>query len=525
MRTWFTSLTSISVLSFSTWVLAQEPPRLAAPTAPAPVAPAPVAPAPGADEAPTASATTATRTEVPPTQEVQPPPSTSPAAPPPPPAAVASDVTKETTPTKPLPSNPTTPIQSKWGATFYGFVSFDAIHDSTQSYAEAAGNAALARSSTYAGQHGRTVLSARNSRVGFKLAAPDFHSIKTSGVIEGDFSGNQPTGITEAQLYTNAAFRLRQFYVKLENPYVDVTFGQTWQLFGGQPFFAPNTIQIPGIPGQLVGRNPQLRLSHTFKTDPINIEIAGAASRPVQRDADLPDWQGSLRVQVNQWKGIHSPGSTSTTADPLTIGFSAIGRRLVIPQYLAKPVEDHTRYGWGISIDAFLPVIPGTLEDRANALSLTGSFSTGSAIADQYTGLANATTASWPLANPNGTTPAPVYTANIDNGLIAFSKSGNPHRVKVQAALVGIQYYLPPSGKVWISGNLAQVKSDNVVEILAPDAAAKVYTKSRFADVNVFADVTPAIRLGAGYANVLQTFTDNKDETNHRFQLSGYYIF
>lgn len=413
----------------------------------------------------------------------------------------------------------------KWGTTFYGFVSFDAIHDSTASFTEAAGNGAIARSSTYAGQHGRTVLSARNSRIGFKLSAPDFHGIKTTGVIEADFSGNQPTGITESQFYTNAAFRLRQFFVKLETPIVDVTIGQTWQLFGWQPYFSPNTVQIQGIPGQVFGRNPQLRVSRTFKSDPVNVEIAAAATRPVQRDSEVPDWQGAVRVMVNGWKGVHTLGSTSTAADPLTLGFSAVGRRLVIPEYVAKPMDEFTRFGWGVSLDAFVPVIPATLESRANALSLNGSFATGSAISDLYAGLTNTTTASWPVPNPSGATPAPVYTPNFDNGLVVMKSNGYPLRVKTQTFLIGAQYYLPPSGRVWISGNFAQLKSDNTVDVMQPDAAAKMYTKAQFMDVNVFADVTPAVRLGAEYANVVQTFKDGKDETNHRVQVSGYYIF
>ena len=70
-------------------------------------------------------------------------PPTSPATPSPPPAATLAAVS------------------AKFAATFYGFVEFDSIYDSTQSFNDLAGNGAIARSGTYAGDHGRMIFGAR----------------------------------------------------------------------------------------------------------------------------------------------------------------------------------------------------------------------------------------------------------------------------------------------------------------------------------------------------------------------------
>ena len=67
---------------------------------------------------------------------------------------------------EPLESGPQ-PIQGKWATTFYGFVEFDALHDSTQpgltSINDSQGNAALARPGTYQASNGQTLFGARNS--------------------------------------------------------------------------------------------------------------------------------------------------------------------------------------------------------------------------------------------------------------------------------------------------------------------------------------------------------------------------
>jgi hypothetical protein len=407
------------------------------------------------------------------------------------------------------------PVLTKWTTTFYGFVEMQFISDSTESFNESAGNNAISRPGTYAATHKRLMFSVRNSRLGFRVNAPDFHQIRTSALIEVDFNGNQPPNASESSFFTNPTLRLRHGFFKIENPFVDVLIGQTWQLFGNQPYFDPNTVQLQGVPGQVYGRAPQLRLSHLFHTDPINVEASIAASRPPQRDSHLPDGQGALRLMLNGWKGVHTLGSTGTTTDPLMIGVSGVVRRLSVPEFTASPVNDVSATGSAYTVDLLLPVIPGTHNHRGNALTLNGSFANGTGYADLFTGLTGG------IAFPNLPSGG-TYNANIDNGIVVFTSDGTLHTVDWRAFLVGAQYYLPPDGQIWFSGNFSQTYSSNGAK-LGP--ASRIFDHSWWADGNIFYEPIAPLRFGLEYSYFHQTYVDGAVATNHRFQLSGFFIF
>jgi hypothetical protein len=233
------ALVSLAGVFLASSVAAQTP-AAPAPEASTPAAPAPAAPADAAAAAPAAPAEPA------------------PAPEPPKPAA-------------PAPQS----MLSKWKLTFYGFVELDITHDSTQSYGEASGAALIARDGTYASEHGRTQFTARDSRIGFRINAPDVGEIKTSGVLEMDFLGNQPPGLTSASLVTNATFRLRQALIRVETPYVDLLFGQGYHVFNWQPFFFPMAVSYFPLLNMPFGRMPQVRISKTIKTDPV-LNILGS---------------------------------------------------------------------------------------------------------------------------------------------------------------------------------------------------------------------------------------------------------
>jgi hypothetical protein len=429
-------------------------------------------------------------------------------------------------PEAPLETGPV-PMKGKWNPVMYGFVEFDAMRDSTQSFNDLAGNGSVASSTSYAGKHERTTFGVRNSRLGFKLTAPESNGIKTSGILEMDFFGNQPSNpptTSEGAFFASPTFRIRHFAMKLESAYVDVLLGQYWQLFGWQSYFHPNTVEIQGVPGQVYSRSPQARLSHTFKTDPINVELAVAASRPTQRDSGTPDGQGGIRVLINDWKGIHTMGGTGTAADAAAVGVSGVLRRFVVPEYSASPSESHRTFGWGISTDVLLPVIPASMENRSNALTLNGSWVYGRGIADLFTGLTDGSTASGALPNPNNVAN-PSYTPGIDGGLVELSRNGTFQPIHWQVFMGGVQYYLPPTGHVWVSANYAHMKSNDILNY--PDASAKagLFDKAEWYDANLFWDVTFATRLGAEYAHFKQTYGDDSTRTNHRVQFSGWLIF
>jgi hypothetical protein len=415
-----------------------------------------------------------------------------------------------------------TGVASKFAADIYGFVEFDAIHDSTQSFNDLAGNGAIARDN-YAAKHQRTTFGVRNSRIGFKMRGPESDDVKSSAIMEMDFFGNQPTGIAESSFFVSPAFRVRHFALKLETPIVDVLLGQYWQLFGWQAMFHPNTVEIQGVPGQVYSRSPQIRVSRTIKTDDINIEVALAAVRPPQRDSSTPDGQAGLRLVLNKWKGLHTGGSTGTAIDGASIGVSGVYRHFEVAEFATSQSQAKTKNGSGISVDALIPVIPATPEDRGNSLTLTGSFVRGTGIGDLYTGLSGGL--SFP-AVPTATGTA-AYSADIDNGMVAFdTATAELHTINWMSYMAGIQYYLPPSGHVWLAANVSGMKSTNIGDFARQyGTTGKVFEKSLWMDANLFVDVNKAVRLGAELAYFKQTYVDGHDAHNYRGQFSAFYIF
>ncbi|HZZ83615.1 MAG TPA: hypothetical protein VFE30_03675 [Anaeromyxobacteraceae bacterium] len=441
------------------------------------------------------------------------------------PAARAASQDGATAPTTTANAPAPSPVTNKWTASLYGFAELDAISDTTQSFNDLAGNGAITKD-PYKGGNGRLTMSPRNTRIGFKFAAPEYEGVKASGLIETDFFG-APNGLSgapnggsgtaspsEGGLFTSPGLRIRHAWVKLETAYVDVLAGQSWQLFGWQPYFHPNTVDLQGVPGQVYSRSPQLRLSHMFKSEPVSVELAVAAARPQERDAWLPDGQAGARVLFNGWKGVHTTGGTGTSVDALAIGASGVLRQFAVPTSTlvatAAPSAQTTASGWGLSLDAFIPIIPASAQDRSNALSLTGSWVRGAGIADMYTGLNGG------LGSVNA----------VDAGLIGINPTTKTlDTVQWRSYIVGAQYYLPGGGNFWVSANYSQMDSFNIGNFVAANKQGTVFHQSRWADGNLFWDATPAVRFGAEYARFEQTFNDGSQAHNNRYQLSAYYLF
>ena len=419
-------------------------------------------------------------------------------------------------------SEANTVVMGKWATTMYGFVESDNIWDSTRSFNDLAGNGQVARPKTNAGDYGRFTDSVRNSRIGFRLKAPEYNGIRVSGMLEMDFLGNQPPTATEGALFTNPTFRVRHFNLKAETPVVDILVGQYWQLFGWQSDFMPNTVEIQGVPGELYSRTPQLRISKTLKTQPVTFDVAVAAVRPVQRDSATPDGEAGMRLSINEWTGLQTVGATGTRIAPASVAVTSYLRRVMVDQLAAKPTYTNDKTAAGIAVDGYVPVIPASKDKKANSLSLSGEFATGYGGADFYTGLTGGV--GFPtLPNPTNATPAPTYTPNIDPGIAAYSADGTIHLIQWTSYLVGLQYYLPGTdGKVWISGNVSRMKTSNALQFAAPDRARSLLT---WFDVNLFVDPTPALRIGLEYANFNDRYADGIHAINHRGQIAGFFIF
>jgi hypothetical protein len=436
-----------------------------------------------------------------------------------------------------------TVVIGKWSATLYGFAEADYVFDSTQSYDDLAGGALVARPGTYAAEHPRSQFSIRDTRFGFLFRAPEYHRMRASAVIETDFLGdwsgpsyaNASGEPTENQYFTTPGLRLRHAYLKVETPIVDVLFGQTWHLFGWQPGYQPNTVQIQGVPGELYSFTPQLRLSKTFASNDVTLELALGAMRPPQRDSAIPEGEAGIRFAINNWTGVQTLGATGTTVSPASVAVTGDIRSFAIPNYPtgaaaadASFTSTYTipKIGDGIAVDAFLPVVPASREHRGNSLSLVGEFVYGQGIADLYTGLASGL----------GMGSSTSYNPDIDTGLVTVNNQGAVSVIQWRTVRGGLQYTIPGlEGRMWISGNYANVTSPNAPSLVtvspatmasaATSNAASVRDALNWFDANIMGDLTPAVRLGIEYAYSNDRYADGVAGKNHRAQGSAFFMF
>ncbi|MBN1608979.1 MAG: hypothetical protein JW940_20295 [Polyangiaceae bacterium] len=421
----------------------------------------------------------------------------------------------------------------QWAITFFGFIEADFIHDTTRSYADSIGGSLVARKETYAGQVGRTQFSMRNTRIGLSFESPMIGGVKPTAVFQGDFFGNQPghpPDIAESAYFDSPTFRARHAYFKLENDYVDVLVGQTYDLFGWQNYFFPCSAEFLGLPNQVFHRTTQLRLSHTFDLGSFSVDLAAAALRPVQRDSQFPDGNAGVRFSVDSWKGISTPGNVGTAAFPLSIGVSAVARQFRVNAFTPPPAQRSNRAdGWGLALDGLIPVIPAeSADDRGNRLTLVGGFVTGTGIADLITAGGGATFPTLP--NPALANPPPIYSPDIDDGLVTFDTVGVLHTIDWQAFRVGLQYYVPPTGRVFVSLNYTQAYSKNIPALFPRGGAeiellTRVAERSHYADANLFWDATPAVRFGGSFQYTTVEYIDRQKPRNLRGMGQAIYVF
>jgi hypothetical protein len=302
-------------------------------------------------------------------------------------------------------------------------------------------------------------------------------------------------------------------------------------LFGWQNYFFPCSLEFLGLPNQAFSRAAQLRLSHSFGfVGDFSLDVAAAAVRPAQRDSSVPDAQVGVRFSFNRWRGITTPGNIGTLALPLSVGVSGTLRQFKVNAFAPPPTQrSNSASGWGVAVDALVPIIPAAhADDRANRLTFTGSFVTGTGIADLIT--AGGGAAFPTLPNPAQGNPPPLYTPNIDDGLVTFDSRGVVHTIDWWALRVGLQYYLPPSGRMIISANYTQAHSGNMHELFPKGGAeiellARVADRSHYADLNFMWDATPTIRVGLSGQYTKVIYLDRDAPHNVRIMGQALYAF
>jgi hypothetical protein len=458
-------------------------------------------------------------------------------------------------------------VLGKWVTTVYGFVEGDAIYDTTQSFGDLAGNAQVLRpngstapivspnsglpagtiqplpaAQGYGGSHGQLQFSARNSRLGLRLRAPGTEAVHVNAMLEMDFLGNQPSGISQASYFTSPTMRIRHAMFRVETPVVDFLVGQYWHLFGWQESYLPNTTEIQGVPGELYARAPQVRISKAFKGDAATLELAVAAVRPPAL-SEVPEVEGGLRFSLNKLTGMHTAGATGTSLQPASISVTGDFRYFEIPETATPlPAAMVNTTAGSVAGDLFLPVLPAREDKRDNALSIMAQAVYGNGISDLYAAMNSGVMFPYvPIPTALSGTPA-SWPAPTDQGLVDYDITPGQyflHAIQWSSLLVGLEYYLPGlDGKAWISGNFSHMESNNSSEFgrlltdtpnptesFFPASLAQVRKSEDWWDANVFFDPVSAVRVGVEFAGFYDHYADNFTATNYRAQASGFFIF
>lgn len=406
----------------------------------------------------------------------------------------------------------------QWSLTFYGIIEADYIVDSTRSYDERIASSLVARSDTFEGRHGRSQFSIRNTRFGMNFQSPTSGAFRPSARLEADFYGPKPTDSTtpERDYFDAPTFRIRHAYLMLESDYVDVLAGQTYNVFGWQNF-----------------RSTQFRLSHNFgaASGPVTVTLAASAARPAQRDSSVPDGNAGLRLNLNHWRGtITTTANAGSSALPMFLQVSGVVRQYKVDAFTPPPTQtaNHTN-AWGVSLDALVPVIPANGDaDRGNSLTLTGSFVTGTGIGDLIS--ADGGAAFPTLPNPAQANPPPLYTPNIDGGLVSFDTRGVLRTIDWRALKAGLQYYLPGSGRVFFTANYTFAHSANMNKLFPRGGAeiellGYVADTTQCGDASLYWDATPAVRFGVTGAYTQVRYLDGNQPHNLRGLALAQYAF
>jgi hypothetical protein len=117
--------------------------------------------------------------------------------------------------------------------------------------------------------------------------------------------------------------------------------------------------------------------------------------------------------------------------------------------------------------------------------------------------------------------------AGVDPGLVGWNqqtKTANLlQTVDWDTLMLNLQIYLPPDGKLWLSGTYTTSYSDNVIAFTS--AASKVTSHIDYWDVSLWWDVVPGVRMAGSFIHTRDTYADGALPFNNAVQYSAYFIF
>ena len=225
-------------------------------------------------------------------------------------------------------------------------------------------------------------MTARQTRFGFRLKAPDVGSAKLSGVMEMDFFGGFPAS---GQAASFVDMRLRMAFVKLEWESTSFVAGQDWIILAPLNPTTLSHFAVAGLAssGNLWLRYPQLRVDHVSAIGTGKLGITAGILRPVG-GSDTPDGGSLIDLGgAGERSGIPFTQarlfySRQLNEKPLTLGFSAhYGKEEYKLGATATETDIDT---WAVAGDFQVPI--------GNIVQLQGEFFSGSNL-DSFQGGVN----------------------------------------------------------------------------------------------------------------------------------------
>lgn len=468
-----------------------------------------------------------------------------------------------------------TSMLGKWTTMMYGFVQFDTVYDSSNSFNNWPFNAGAANSATVSGgasgglgstvDHNAFGLDVNNSRIGFALSSPVYHGYKLRALLEMDFlanPGESQYGGTAAAgsagsgpgYLTNPIFRIRHFFMDITTPeYGNFLLGQYWSLFGWQPYNIYNSVQIAPAPGTLYGRFPQARWYKVLHLDEGNkVEVAAAVQMPPAFISGVPTFVEGIKWANSDWTGEGMIGDTGKGQFPVALGFSDIqtnfqgysASSVGTPHTGSATTYAYSGNGGGFNqwtsayaLDLWLPIIPIHDGKPGNNLTLTAEYSYGSGDAWQFpnlnfgTGGCGAAAANNScLAGAAGTYPGGTFFMN-GNAFVPLD---------VQTYNMNLQYYFPDDAHTSISLGIAVDNSTNLQSIANAVGAQNTggagstnglfkytaaWTRNTFAFADLWHDFTPAVRAGLEFGQYDTLYTTGLSALDNRVMMSWFYLF
>jgi hypothetical protein len=314
----------------------------------------------------------------------------------------------------------------------YGFVENDLINDSVQGLTEETDNPTIpkANTATYAGNHHQTIMSIRNSRLGFDVTMPKTeYGLETEGIFEFDLLG-QSAATTQRDTYNNAVLRVRHVYVNITDDQWNAKVGQTWSLLGWQPYYFPSEAIVQPAVGQLYRRFAQIRVTNTQKVmnGDWTVETAVDAARPPELQQGVTEEHAGIRLASTKYKAVSGLGSST----PM-VGASLALSGALIP---VRTAAVGTANGTVGAVDMLLPIIPSSDgKNPSNTLGLTAEYSNGRGYGGLELAGASADLAAASAVSLDGAT-------NLDSGIAGLSH-GNLDLLHYQTYRSNLTYMWP----------------------------------------------------------------------------------